>query len=341
MTGLSGAARPPEARDTLILSRRDVRGLMDPAAWLQAVDDGFKAAWEGRASSPSPMAIEGSGGTFHAKGASLSLDGSFVALKLNGNFPGNPDKLGLPTIQGAILLCDGANGSLLAVMDSIEVTLRRTAAATALAARFLARPQSRSILVCGCGEQGAAQLAALREVLPLDRGFAWDRNARKAELFAIEATRTGIETQAVVELAVAARASDVIVTCTTSRSPFLDASMVSRGTFIAAVGADSPEKNEVQPELMAKAQVVADVLDQCAEMGDLRHAIRAGKMCRDDVHAELAELVGGGKPGRTSDDRITLFDSTGTALQDVAAAALIYRRALADPDSLAIAFGHG
>ena len=89
------------------------------------------------------------------------------------------------------------------------------------------------------------------------------------------------------------------------------------------------------------AQVVADILNQCAEMGDLRHAIRAGTMCRDDVHAELAELVGGSKPGRTSEDRITLFDSTGTALQDVASAALIYRRALIDPDRLAIAFGQG
>lgn len=341
MTSLAAAAHAPETPATLIVSRRDVRDLMDPADWLQAVEDGFKAAWEGLATSPSPMAIETSGGTFHAKAASLRLDGNFVALKLNGNFPGNPDRLGLPTIQGAILLCDGETGSLLAVMDSIEVTLRRTAAATALAARFLARRESSSILVCGCGEQGAAQLAALREVLPLARGLAWDRDSGGADAFATEAAGAGIAVTAVTDLAAAARASDVIVTCTTALSPFLDAAMVSPGTFIAAVGADSPDKNEVHPELMAKAQVVADVLDQCAAMGDLHHAIRAGSMSRDDVHAELAELVGGSKPGRVSEDAITLFDSTGTAVQDVASAALIYRRALADGGRLAIALGQG
>lgn len=339
MTSHAAAARLSDARETLILSRRDVRGLMDRAAWLRAVEAGFKAASEGRVQSPSPMAIGGSGGTFHAKGASLGLDGSFVALKLNGNFPGNPDRLGLPTIQGAILLCDGENGSLLAVIDSIEVTLRRTAAATALAARFLARPESSSILVCGCGEQGAAQLAALRDVLPLTHGFAWDRDGGKAAAFANSAT--GIAMSAVTDLPAAARASDVIVTCTTARSPFLNAAMLSPGTFVAAVGADSPDKNEVHPDLVARAQVVADVLDQCAEMGDLYHAIRAGTMSRDDVHAELADLVGGSKPGRTSDDVITLFDSTGTAVQDVASAALIYRRALADPNRLAVALGQG
>ena len=323
----------------LILSRGHVRALMDPVAWLEAVEQGFAAAGDQKAHSPPPMAIEGSGGTFHAKGASLQLDRPYVALKLNGNFPGNPERLGLPTIQGAILLCDGENGSLLAVMDSIEVTLRRTAAATALAAKFLARPQSRSILICGCGEQGAAQLAALRQALPLTSGFAWDRDSGKAEAFATQAAGAGIAMAAVTDLTEAARASDVIVTCTTARLPFLDASMVSPGTFVAAVGADSPDKNEVRPELMAKALVVADVLDQCVEFGDLRHAIHAGAMSRDDVHAELAELVGGRKPGRTGEDQIIIFDSTGTAVQDVASAAMIYRRALGDPDRVMFAFG--
>lgn len=327
------------ANAALLLSRREVRALMDQASWLQAVEEGFAAAAVGKAHSPSPMVIEGSDGTFHAKGASIGLHRSYVALKFNGNFPDNPDRLGLPTIQGAILLCDGETGSLLAVMDSIEVTLRRTAAATALAARFLAHPQSRRILICGCGEQGAAQLAALRDALPLTGGFAWDRDHRKAAAFAKHVSGAGFAIGAVTDLAAAARASNVIVTCTTARSPFLEASMVSSGTFVAAVGADSPDKNEVQPELMAKALVVADVLDQCMEFGDLRHAIHAGAMSRDDVHAELAELVGGQKPGRTSEEQITLFDSTGTALQDVAAATLVYRRALGDPDRVVFAFG--
>lgn len=140
---------------TLVLSRRDVAKLMDHAAWLKSVEIGFRAVAEGNAFAPPPMAIDGWGGAFHAKGTGMALGRRYVALKLNGNFPSNHEARGLPTIQGAILLCDGETRSLLAIMDSIEVTLRRTAAATALVARYLARPESETILICGCGARRA------------------------------------------------------------------------------------------------------------------------------------------------------------------------------------------
>jgi ornithine cyclodeaminase/alanine dehydrogenase-like protein (mu-crystallin family) len=304
---------------------------MDQAAWIEAVETGFRAAAEGKAEAPPPMTLHGVGGAFHAKGASLALDRHYAALKLNGNFPDNVAMRGLPTIQGALLLCDGETGTLLAIMDSIEITLRRTAAATALAARFLARPKSETILICGCGEQGRAQLAALREILPLRRAFAWDRDESRASAFAGDMAGAPFAVEPVRDLGPAARRSDVIVTCTTSRHPFLDAAMVGPGTFVAAVGADGPDKSEIDPPLMAKALVVADVLDQCAIMGDLRLAFASGLMSRGDVHAELGELVAGRKAGRASDAQVTLFDSTGTALQDVAAAASIYERASRAP----------
>jgi ornithine cyclodeaminase/alanine dehydrogenase-like protein (mu-crystallin family) len=261
-----------------------------------------------------------------------------VALKLNGNFPENPATRGLPTIQGAILLCDGETGSILAVMDSIEMTLRRTAAATALAARYLARPDSRTIMICGCGAQGEAQLDALRSVLPLERLLAWDRDPERSNALADAARETGMEAEAVDELR-EARASDIIVTCTTAREPFLRAELVMPGAFVAAVGADSPGKNEIAPDLFREGLVVVDVLDQCREMGDLRHALDAGAIGLHQVHAELGELVTGDRPGRTCAAQITLFDSTGTALQDVACAALIYERALGRPDLLSIQLG--
>ena len=312
---------------SLILARTDIAALMRPADWLAAAETAFRAAGEGRADAPAPLAIPGAQGVFHAKGAGLRGARSYVALKLNANFPGNPQEHGLPTIQGAILLCDGGNGAVLAIMDSIEVTLRRTAAASALAARYLARADATSILICGCGAQGAAQLAALRDVLPLSRCLAWDRDPGRAAAFS-----EGFQAEVAEDLAPAALASDVIVTCTTSRQPFLDRVMVRPGTFVAAVGADSPDKSEISPALMASAKVVADVLDQCVAMGDLHHAIAGGAMTRQAVHAELAELVGGARPGRTSAGEITLFDSTGTGLQDVAAAAMIYERAAAAGD---------
>jgi ornithine cyclodeaminase/alanine dehydrogenase-like protein (mu-crystallin family) len=321
----------------LVVGRREIADLMAPGDWLGAVEAGFRAAAEGRALAPPPMHIEGEGGAFHAKGASLLLDRPWTALKLNGNFPSNPERRGLPTIQGALLLCDGETGSLLAVMDSIEITLRRTAAATALAARHLARPGSAAILICGCGEQGAAQLVALRALLPLRRLLAWDRDEARAR--GLVDSAAGLDAAVADDLAEAARQSDVIVTCTTARSPFLEADMVAPGTFVAAVGADSPDKSEIAAELMARARVVADVRDQCAVMGDLRHAIAAGAMTREDVRAELAELVVGARPGRTNEEEITVFDSTGTALQDVAAAVWIYERAASAGAGLAVALG--
>jgi ornithine cyclodeaminase/alanine dehydrogenase-like protein (mu-crystallin family) len=326
---------PPE---TLILTGADIHRLMTPDDWLAAVETGFRAAATGHADAPPPMTLEGSGGTFHAKGATIQLGKRYVALKLNGNFPDNPRTTGLPTIQGAVLLCDGGTGSLLAVMDSIEVTLRRTAAATALAAKYMARPSSSSILICGCGEQGAAQLAALRSLLPLKRTLAWDRDFSRAEAFADRFGSAGFPVDAVGELPTGDRTCDIIVTATTARTPFLEPRQVSAGAFVAAVGADSPDKSELHPDVMRGACVVADVLAQCAAMGDVRHAIAAGALRLADVHAELSELVTGAKPGRTSDEQVTIFDSTGTALQDVASAAAIYQKAVREPGMRTVAF---
>lgn len=310
---------------TLLLSRADIAGLMRPSDYLDAVETGFRAGQSGSATAPAPMALAGEGGGFHAKGAGLRAGRHYVALKLNANFPGNPPAR--PTIQGAILLCDGDNGDLLAVIDSIEVTLRRTAAATALAARRLARPDSHTLLVCGCGAQGAAQLEALAEVLPLRRVFAWDRDAGRAETVAAAARGLGLDAAAVTGLAEAAPASDVIVACTTALEPYLMPAHVRPGGFVAAVGADSPEKSELHPDLMGRARVVVDKLGQCLEMGDLRHAVRAGALRAEDVHGELGAILAGAAPGRSREDELFVFDSTGTALQDVAAASAIYERA--------------
>jgi ornithine cyclodeaminase/alanine dehydrogenase-like protein (mu-crystallin family) len=326
MSGIKPMAT--ESRQTILLTRADVAGLMDPAAYLDAVEAGFRAGATGRAQAPTPLSLPVPGGGFHGKAASIMLDRDYVALKFNANFPGNPRDHGLPTIQGAILLCDGGTGALLAIMDSIEVTLGRTAAATALAARHLARADSRSILLCGCGEQAPAQLAALRAVLPLDRAMVWDGDVDRAHAFARTHTRDDFTVLTADDLARAARASDVIVTCTSARAPFLDELMIEPGTFIAAVGADNPDKNEIAPSLMARSTVVADVIEQCAAMGDLRHAIAAGAMTLDDVYCDLGALTTGRIPAPPAGG-ITLFDSTGTGLQDVATAVVIYSRACA------------
>lgn len=309
----------------LIISRADIKRVMKPADYVAAAEQAFRAAAAGKAYSPQPLHLPMARGGFHAKGASISLGRDYVAVKVNGNFPGNPSELGLPTIQGAILLSDGSNGTLLAILDSVEVTLRRTAAASALAAKLLAKPDSRTLLICGCGEQGRAHVEALREILPIECCLFWDRDQVSAERLAAELNGTAVQ-----DVRSAAELADVIVTCTSATEPFLDADMVAAGTFIAAVGADNPEKAEISPRLMAAATIVTDLTAQCSAMGDLHQAIATGVMAESDVHAELAEVVSGTTPGRSSPQEIIIFDSTGTGLQDAAAAALIYERCAGD-----------
>lgn len=309
-----------------LLSRRDIAMLMSPADYLAAVESGFRAANEGRASSPPPLHLATAGGGFHAKGALIeSVRGAYAVLKFNGNFPSNTDRA---TIQGLVLVSDARTGSPLAIMDSIEITLRRTAAASALAARHLARQDSRSIAFCGCGAQAWAHLEAFDDIFDLVDGAAWDAAAGKAAAFAFRARETfGVELRVVGSHRQATLDADIVITSTTASAPYLDTGDVAAGAFVAAVGADAPHKNEIKPALMARANVYADVLEQCVVMGDLHHAIAAGALAREDVRGDLAALVSGHCPRRTRADDIILFDSTGTAIEDAASAVAILERA--------------
>jgi alanine dehydrogenase len=140
------------------------------------------------------------------------------------------------------------------------------------------------------------------------------------------------------DLAAAVRQSDICVTCTPSRPPLLGPNDLKQGTFIAAVGADNPHKQELDPALMAKSKIVCDVVEQCAVMGDFNHALEAGVVTRASVHAELGEIVTGRKPGRESEEEIIVFDSTGMALQDVAAAVAVYEKAERQGAGLRLSF---
>lgn len=315
--------------DLLILSRTDIAGLMDYGDYVDAVEAAFRAAAAGHAVAPPASALHVPAGSFHAKGAALLGDEAAVAIKINGNFPGNQAANGLPTVQGVIYLADGGNGRPLAVMDSIEVTINRTGAATTLAARHLARVGSRVATICGAGVQGRIQLKAIAAAAKLERVHVWDADAARAIAFAREMSAgLDLDIEATADLG-PVRQSDIVVTCSSARRPFLTPDLVRPGTFIAAVGADNSDKSEIDPRLYAKSLVVVDSLEQCAEIGDLHHALVAGAVTPGHVHATLGELIARTRPGRTDDRTIALFDSTGMGLQDVAAAVAIYHRALA------------
>ena len=311
----------------LILSSKDLQTVMRFDDYVDAVAEAFRMLAEGRCESPVPLQVSVTDGTFHAKAASLPVGPGYVAVKVNGNFPDNRSRHGLPTIQGAVFLADANNGRPLALLDSIEITRQRTAAATAVATQYLAQPDSHTATICGCGEQGRIQLMALRHKLDLTQVFAWDIDSQISRRFSAEMAELGITVTAIDDLREGTLVSDAIVTCTSSHKPFLGREDVRPGTFVAAVGADNPQKSEIKPELMAKAAVIVDVLQQSIVMGDMHHAINAGVMTPSDVRAELGTLIAQHRPGRLADDEITIFDSSGTGVQDVAAAARAYELA--------------
>ena len=327
-------AAAARVRDTLVLTRSDVESLLDMHACIAAVEAAFRAHAEGAALPPGVLGTHVTGGGFHVKTAGLAAgEGarSYFVTKTNANFPGNPSQRGLPTIQGVVSLHDATDGSLLALLDSMQITTLRTAAATAVAARHLARADARVVTMIGCGVQGRSQLHALGCVRDVERVFAWDVDREAAERYAREMSASfALDVVAVSDYRAAVASSDVVVTCTPSRTPLLAAADVPAGCFVAGVGADSEEKHELAPDLLARGVVVADVLEQCARIGDLHHALVSGAMRRDEVHAELADVVSGRRPGRRSPDEVTVFDSTGTALEDVAAAVVVYERAMVE-----------
>ncbi len=314
---------------TLLLTRDDVRELLDVSSSIDAVEDAFRHHAAGATFGHGLLGTHVPGGGFHIKAAGLTGPPARYAVKLNANFPGNRGLWNLPTIQGVVLLFDATNGFPLAVIDSMEITALRTAAASAVAARYLSRVDSKVLSIIGCGAQAKSHLFALAVVREFTRVLVHDTDSTTAAEFAREFSgAASVSIEQVASAAEACAVSDVVVTCTPGAHQVLAAGDLPPGSFLAAVGADSENKREVDPNLLAQSVVVVDSLDQCAAIGELHHALAKKVMTVSDVRASLPEVVSGTQPGRLSDDETIIFDSTGMAIQDVAAAVLIYERAL-------------
>ena len=315
--------------ETLLLTRRDVANLLTITECMVAVENALGLHANGKMMPPKVSGIHVDDGGFHIKAGVLTSDKIYFAAKTNANFPNNSIQHGLPTIQGVIVVCDGRNGRLLSLMDSIEITILRTGAATGIAAKYLALPDARVATICGCGNQGKISLKALLEVRKLEKIYAFDIDPVQAEKLAHEFSHE-IKVNAITanDLHDALIQSHICVTCTPSKKPFIQAKDIMPGAFIAAVGSDSEEKQELFPDLIAKNKIVVDIAEQAATIGELHHAIKQGLTTIDHIHAGLGQIITGQKAGRESDNEIIIFDSTGTALQDVAASAIVYEKAV-------------
>jgi alanine dehydrogenase len=318
----------PNDEGLLLLSARDIAAVLTPRACREALSEAYAALHADPGAAPQSIGFRVEGGGFHLKAGLMPGARDVLVAKLNGNFPGNRAR-GLPTVQGIVLLTDATDGRPLAIMDSGELTAWRTAAATALAARHGARPDSRTATIVGCGRQAGHQLAALADLLLLEQAFAVDIDPARGRAFArAHSAALDLEAYPADDLAEAARRSDVIVLCTTAAEPVLMAGMVPPGAFVAAVGADNPGKQELAPEAWRGAAILVDDLEQCADHGELSHAIAAGVVAADGVRASLAELAAGAVVGRRTAEEVVIYDSVGVAVQDVAVARLAWRAAV-------------
>lgn len=325
---------------TLVISGAEVRKVLGMPDCLRAVEEAFRLLGSGLASRPVVSSVRAAGGGFHIKSALITVDeAEYFVSKTNANYPANASRHGLPTIQGTIVVHDASNGAPLAVIDSIEITAMRTAAATAVAARYLAREDGGVLAVIGCGIQGFQHMRALSQVRTLRSVSLYDVDESAARTLAkVVAAEWEFPVQVSSSVGDAVKAADLIVTCTTSTEFLLQADDIQPGAFVAGVGVDAEHKRELSPDLLEKSRVVVDVLEQCAAFGDLHHAIERGVMTIGDVHAELGSIVAGVGPGRTSPEETFVFDSTGMALQDAAAAVVVLERARANQLGVEVRF---
>ncbi len=274
--------------------------------------------------------IEAHNGEVDVKTAYLPGVDSF-AIKISPGFFDNP-KRGLPSLNGMMVLLSSSTGLLEAVLlDNGYLTDMRTAAAGAVAAKWLAREDARRAAVIGAGVQAGMQLRALTLVRDIDSASVWARDAQKAADFAARmSAELGIAVRAAPSIAAAVAGSDIIVTATPAESPLLDATDLEPGQHVTAMGSDAEKKNELAPSLLARAnQYVCDRLNQVRVLGELHHAIAAGQLQAEQGFPELGQIIAGQAEGRRHPADITVCDLTGTGAQDTAIATLARARAAA------------
>jgi len=297
------------------LNGENVRAAVSPERALDAVRDAFVAYARGEWTMPPKVYVPAyPEGDFRAMPA---LGAGHALLKWVTSFPGNPAQ-GLPTVTGLVLLSDASNGMLKAVLDAAAVTSLRTGAAAVLAAETLGRSDAETAAVIGAGVNGEA--AARTFIARGRRVELWDIDRPRAEEVA---ERVGAEVAAGREEALAA---DLLVTVTPGRQVVLEEGSLLRGQHASLMGADGPGKAEIAVAELERVRVFCDDWEQASHNGDLVHAVEASVLARDDV-SQLGDVLIGTAEGRKSDDDITVFDSTGLAIQDLAIALAALERA--------------
>jgi len=312
----------------LLLNRTEVAQVLQMKDCIDALDSAFAEMAAGTAALPLRTVITAPDGLSLYMPAYLQTMNA-MACKVVTVYKDNPARHDLATVLGTVLLQDASTGQVVCIMDGGYLTAVRTGAVSGLATRYLAReegPQTAAIF--GAGVQAKMQLWAVCEAREIKLAHVMDIMPEAAETFVIEMSeKLGIPVRVAEEVEPMLEA-DIICAATSAAEPIFDGTKVKPGTHINGIGSHSPGMRELDTEIIKRSLLIADSYEACLkEAGDVMIPISEGAITEDHMHAELAEIVAGTKPGRTSDDQITLFKSNGLAIQDAATARLVYDRA--------------
>lgn len=314
-----------------ILSGRDIAALLPMEACIDLMGRTMVAVSEGRARFPPRAAVPAAPGGFMAWMPGSLDDPACFGVKLLSLFPGNP-AAGISSHLGLVVLFEAEHGRPVALLDAAELTAIRTAAVSGLATRLLARPDAGDLAILGAGEQAASHLAAMCSVRPVRRVRVWSRTAASAQAFAeAQGVRHGLAVEVAESARAAVEGADLVCTVTASREPVLAGDWIAAGAHLNVVGASRPDATEIDTAAVVRSRYFVDCRASTElEAGDWLRAREAGAVGPDHIAGEIGEVANGTKPGRRSDDEITLFRSLGVAAEDLAAAAFVLEAARAN-----------
>jgi alanine dehydrogenase len=314
----------------MLLTGRQVIKLLDMKDVLGAVEDAFRHKGLGKVQMPPKVYL------FYEKfDGDLRTMPSYVedmdvsAVKIVNVHPQNQKNYGMRTVMALLVLINPHTGAPLAIMDGTHITDMRTGAASGIASKFMARPDPKVVGIIGAGNQAKTQMLALiTQYGRFDEVRVFDIYPEKTKALARQFRRLYKDRVGKIRAVTSAKdvvvGSDIVVTCTSSRKPIIMDEWVGPGTHINCIGADAPGKQEVDPKVLKRARLVIDDWEQASHSGEINVPLSRGELVREDVNAEIGEIVAGLKPGRESDDQVTVFCSTGLAVQDCLTAKIAY-----------------
>ncbi|MDI6806585.1 MAG: alanine dehydrogenase [Candidatus Aenigmarchaeota archaeon] len=310
----------------LLISRKEVEGIVSMKEVMEVVENAFRAKGLEKVQMPPKLYVTFPNGDFRTMPCYIPELG-FGGVKIVNVHPENPEKYKLPTVMAIIVLIEPETGKPLAIMDGTWITNMRTGAVGGIAAKYLARKNSKIIGMVGVGAQARTQLLALNEVFDIEEVRIRDRTLESCKKFEEDMKFLGLNIVIKERIEDVVKGCDILVTTTPVTQPIVKNGWISEGMHINAIGADAVGKEELEPEILKRAKVVVDDREQAIHSGEINVPISKGIFKPEEIYAELGEVIAGKKNGRVNDEEIIIFDSTGLAIQDLAAATLVYRKA--------------